>query len=258
MSIFALIIFSIILILITFYIIVYIIYPGAGNDNILNSITELNVHKDILTSDVTQRTLLGGAGSTIMGFIYLKDGDRTVKMVDSFNSLIKIVNNWSLEISPSISGKSHSSVRLRVLTNQSGVIKDEIIELPHIPKQKWVFIAILRDGRRFDVIYDNKIVASQRLEYYPVIISSPLSIGNTALNGTIVNVIINSTRLTPTEVERERLKYVDTNNVVLESKKENISFPGLKLFAECPSGLPCNPVTQPPSNNLLEWRTPYA
>ena len=252
------IIFGVILILITLYIIVYVIYPGSGNKDVLRKMTPLNEKKDIVMPDVAQAKLLGSAGSTVMGFFYLKDGDKTAKYTDTFTPLIQIENNWYLEIAPTPNGKMHSSARLRIQTNDAGTFKQEIIELPHIPKQKWIFIAILRDGRRFDIIYDNKIVASQRLEYYPVIISSPLSIGNKGLDGSVIHVMINGTRLAPSDVERERVAHVDTNNMVLEANARDISLPGLKLFAQCPPGLPCNTITQPPSNNLVQWKTPYA
>ncbi len=153
---------------------------------------------------------------------------------------------------------SRSEARLRVQTNDSGTLQQEIIELPQIPKQKWQFIAILRDGRRFDVIYNNEIVASQILEYYPATISSPLSVGNTGLSGSVIHVIINGSRLSPTQVERERVSHVDTNNTVLEADSIDISLPGLKLLAQCPPGLPCDPITKPPSSNLKQWKTPYA
>jgi hypothetical protein len=258
MSLIALIIFGVVLILTTLYIIVYVIYPGSGNNDLLSKMTPLSSKKDILTSDITQSTLLSGAGSTIMGFFNLNGGDRTVKYQDGFTPLIQVENNWYLEISPSPIGKDGSSARLRVQTNDGGTLKQEIIELPQIPKQKWIFIAILRDGRRFDVIYDNQIVASQRIEYYPVVISSPVSVGNKGLDGSVIHVIINNKRLTPTEVERERVAHVDTNNKVLEADSINISFPGLKLFAQCPPGLPCDPITKPPTNNLVQWKSPYA
>ena len=254
----AFIIFGVILLLITYYIIVYIIYRKAGNKDILTTMTQLSVKKDILTSDITQSTLLGGAGSTVMGYFNLKGGDRTVKYQNGYTPIIQVENNWYLEISPSPIGSDGTAARLRVQTSDGGLLSQEMIELPQIPKQKWMFIAILRDGRRFDIIYDNKIVASQRLEYYPVVISSPLSVGNKGLDGSVIHVIVNSTRITPTAVERERVAHVDTNNTVLEADAINISFPGLKLFAQCPSGLPCDPITQPPSNNLLQWKTPYA
>jgi hypothetical protein len=41
------------------------------------------------------------------------------------------------------------------MTNNSGTQQEEYIELPPIPRQKWICISILREGRRFDIIYDN-------------------------------------------------------------------------------------------------------
>lgn len=238
------------------YIVMQTFYPGQGNSNILTSITPLNAKIDIVTSDITQQKLLGNNGSTVMGFFKLNNGDRTINYKSEFIPLIFIENNWYLEISPS--PVNEISARLRVRTNSNKSYTYEIIELPAIPKQKWVFIAILREGRRFDIIYDNKLVASKRLDNYPVIISSPLSIGNKSIDGSIIHVIINDKRLIPNDVERERVSHVDTNNTVVEDNAINLSFPTLKLFAQCPSGLPCDPVTKPPSNNLYSWSTPYA
>ena len=68
----------------------------------------------------------------------------------------------------------------------------------------------------------------------------------------------NGTRLAPIDVEQARLRYVDTNNTVIEDNTIDMSFPVLNLFASCPSGLPCDPITKPPGNNLLSWKSPYA
>jgi hypothetical protein len=144
------------------------------------------------------------------------------------------------------------------IVQEENRIIEEIIELPPIPQQKWMFIAILRDGRRFDIIYNNEIVASQILENYPVVISSSLSIGNTGINGSVIHVIINDKRLTPTQIERERVTRVNTNNMILEADSITMNLPGLNLFGQCPPGLPCDPITKPPTNNLLQWKTPYA
>jgi hypothetical protein len=252
------IIFGVFLLLTTLYLIFYVIYPGAGNHAALSTMTPLSKKKDIVTSDVTQQSLLGSAGSSIMGFFKLNNGDRTLHYDHQYIPLIQVENNWALEILPSRTGTENPMARLRVLTSNGTSPLPEYVELPPIPKQKWMFIAILREGRRFDVIYNNKIVASQRLENYPVVISSPLSVGNQGLDGSVIHVIINSSRLTPIQVERERVAHVDTNNTVVEANPINISLPNLSLLAQCPSGLPCNPVTVPPSNHLQQWTTPYA
>jgi hypothetical protein len=258
MSLIALIIFGILLILITLYVIVYVIYPGSGNNDVLPKMTPLNVKKDIVTSDIVHSKLLSTAGSTVMGFFYLLDGDKTSKYTNGFTPIMQVENNWYLEVAQSPIGSTDSSTQLRVQTNDGGQLHQEIIELPSIPKQKWMFISVLRDGRRFDVIYNNQIVASQILEFYPVVISSPLSIGNTGLSGSVIHVMINGIRLTPNACERERVSHIDTNGTVLEADTIAISFPGLKLFAQCPSGLPCDPITRPPNSNLMQWKTPYA
>jgi hypothetical protein len=246
-------------IVITVYLIVFVIYPGGGNNDVLSTLTPLSEKKDIVMPDVTQKTFLGNNGGTIMGMFNFMNGDRTANYTNNYTPFLQIANNWYLEVSNAPNDKQTTSARLRVRTAAQGTTTtDEIIELPPIPKQKWIFIAVLRDGRRFDVIYDSKIVASQRLEKYPVVVSSPVSIGNKGLDGAAIHVIINGTRLSPTDIERTHLSLVDTNKIVLEGNPINTSLPMISLLAECPSGLPCNPMTHPPANQILTWSTPYA
>jgi hypothetical protein len=64
--------------------------------------------------------------------------------------------------------------------------------------------------------------------------------------------------MSPDEVERQRVSYVDTNNDIVEDNYIFPSFPTIKLFTECPPGLPCDPIRKPPKNNMYEWSTPYA
>jgi hypothetical protein len=242
----------------------YFIYSGDNIMDVLTELTPLSDPKQIVTAEQTQRMLLEKGSSTVMGFFNIQQGDRTAKYIDKlrpdeYTPVMYVAGNWSFEISQGPGGVLDTNARLRVTTkDSSGTATDQLMDLPSLPKQKWVCISILRDGRRFDIMYDNKIVASQRLESYPVVISNPLRIGNKKLGGSVIHIIIADRRLTPTEVDRERLKYVDTNNMVIESNAIDISFPNIRLFSQCPPGLPCDPVTKPPRNNLLQWKTPYA
>lgn len=253
---------QVVLILILVFITVYaglaVFYPGPQSTDLVPKMEELSEKKNIQYPNDTQAQLLGSASSTVMGFFKLENGDKTVKFANRYTPLLYVDNNWYLELAPAPVGKNDTSARLRVQTNHAGTFQEEMIELPNIPKQKWICISILREGRRFDIMYDNQLVASQRLENYPVVISGSLSIGNKGLSGKAIHVIVTGTRLTPEEVERNRLMYVDTNNTVIESNTLDISLPAFSLFARCPSGLPCDPITKPPSNHLLQWNTPYA
>ena len=252
------ILFGIVLVLCTAYVIYYGIYSGPGNNEVLSVMTPLNVAAPAASSDLTQQLILSTNGSSVMGFFKLMGGDRTNKYKNRYTPLLYVENNWYLEISAAPMGKDESAARLRVQTNHMGILQYEMIELPSIPKQKWVFIAILREGRRFDVLYQNEIVASQRLQNYPVVISGPLMVGNKGLDGSVIHVLVNGKRISPTEAERARVSFVNTNNTVIESHPFDISLPGIKLFSQCPPGLPCDPVTKPPSNSLTQWSTPYA
>jgi hypothetical protein len=258
------ILYGAIIMVLIYVVLTYIVNINPDILDTLTKLTPLSANKVLLMPDKTQSMLLGNSGSTVIGFFNIQQGDRTATYVDKlqtdkFIPLIQVANNWYVEILHAPRGHKNISARLRVQTkDSSGILKDEIMELPPLPNQKWVCIAVLRDGRRFDVIYDDKIVASQRLQNYPVVISSPLSIGNKGLEGSVIHVIVCGRRYSPHEVERERLKYIDTNNMVLESNLFDVSFPNLSLFGQCPSGLPCDPVMKPPRDNLFQWSTPYA
>jgi hypothetical protein len=192
-----------------------------------------------------------------MAFVKLNESDRTSTYTNQYTPLIQVENNWYFEIAPSKTDQKHSSTRLRVTTNRNGSLGDEIMDLPDLVRQKWIMVAILRDGRRFDVLYDNKIVMSHRLTNYPVVISSPLSVGHPYLNGSIIHVIAANRRLSPIEVEGERVKHVDTNNTVLEANQIDLVFPSISLLAQCPPGFPCDPITKP-VNPKMKWDSPYA
>ena len=246
MSIITQIVFGIIILLLVVYIVNYMIYPSSGNNDILPTMTPLNTKKEIASADVVKKILLGSSSSTVMGFFKLENGNRTLNYQNQYIPLLQVENNWRLEVMPSSMGDQNPATRLQVRTQRGTVKQTEIIDLPPIPRQKWVFIAILRDGRRFDVIYDRQIVASHRMNDYPVVISSPLSIGYDKLDGSAIHVILNGARLSPEYVERLRSTYVDTNNVILEDNPINLTLPNVSLLAQCPSGFPCDTITQAP------------
>ena len=252
-------------VMLTIYIMLtYVININPDTLDALTKISPLSANKVVVMSEMVQSMLLGNSGSTVMGFFNIQQGDRTTTYIDKlqtdkFIPIMQVANNWHVEISHAPTGQKQTSARLRVQTKDgNGVLNDEIMDLPPLPNQKWLCITVLRDGRRFDMMYDNKIVASQRLQNYPVVISSPLSVGNKGLEGSVVHVILSSRRYSPQEVEKERLKYVNTNNMILENNLFDITLPTISLFGRCLPGLPCDPVMKPPRDNLFQWKTPYA
>lgn len=205
------------------------------------------------STDNTQRDLLTPGSSTIMTFVNVKLGDKTASTTSDYQSLIGVEGSFSLDISP-------KSTQLSVTTKHQQQITTETVQIPQLPLQKWVCITILRDGRRFDIMYDDQIVASHRFEYYPIVAPSPLIVGNKTLLGTGIHVLVASYRLTPSEVSKQRSKLCDTTGKPVGADTAfglpPIPFTGIRSI--CFPGIPCNPVSAPPGNALKSWSTPFS
>jgi hypothetical protein len=255
--------FGIILLAVVIYVILYVIIPSASYTDVLTKQVDLSKELSVLSSSDVRQTLYGGSGSTIMTFINPIIGDRTPKFTNTYLPILSIDDTFYFEISPSPLEKSSTVARMRIATSNTPNNKYETIDLPQLPLQKWTLLSILRDGRRFDVMYDDKIVMSHRLQFYPLVPSNAMKLGNSGLIGRAVHFLVADKRLTPSEVTTQYTKLADTNGAPIVNrslpffgKLENISIP--KLSVSVP-GLDIAPIVDnPPPNTMKAWRTPYA
>lgn len=245
---FLLVLFLILILMMTYYLSMSIIKSGNGVDYLVSKSIPLDIPYQALDSENTRKKLLSSGGSTLSGFFNVRFGDRTqgTKPIQ----LIEIRDALVFEISPVLT-------QLRVF-RKDGV---ETIPLPAFPLQKWVFLSVLRDGRRFDVMYNDRIVASHRLDKYPNPVSNPLMIGSKELLGSAVNILVNDKRMSPSEIVGLRNSLADTNGappVDPSFPLPNVLADGLKnLQVACIPGMGCTPVTSPPANRLKMWGTIY-
>ena len=91
----------------------------------------------------------------------------------------------------------------------------ETLTLPPIPLQKWTMISVAREGRRFDVYYDDRIVLSQKTMYMPVSnISNSnfkgITSGSNGLVGHIALANVYNYRLSSQNVNALYKEYADT------------------------------------------------
>lgn len=97
--------------------------------------------------------------SASQGFMY--------KMLSKDNLIELWLSGYTSE-----NDKSKADTLLKIKTaKSSSQYYMEAVELPAIPMQKWVMVTIVKEGRRIDVYYGAKLVASKLLTYIPV--SSP-------------------------------------------------------------------------------------
>jgi hypothetical protein len=227
-------------------------YNRKAKLEIVNDATiDLSASTNVMTSDQSMKLLQTVNGSTFICFMKLVAMNRTSSLNNPYVSLLSIPGVWSLDLSTSMGNSKVPAARLAIQTVKSdGGSMLEVLELPPIPMQKWVHLAILREGRRFDVVYNNQIVGSISCKFYPSIQTSPLKAGNSAIIGVMGLTQAAAYRLTFDEVEDARKALSDTRGAP--------AIDGFKLpkFG-CPGGLFCMTQAQP-SNPYKKWSSPYA
>ena len=106
------------------------------------------------------------------------------------------------------------------MEDKSGTMKKhqyyiETIPLPATPVQKWLMVTIVRDGRQFDIYYNDKLVKSQKTMFMPIWNPTQTNLtgivsGSTGLIGQMANITVHPTRNTIIDVERDYKTLADT------------------------------------------------
>lgn len=91
----------------------------------------------------------------------------------------------------------------------------ETMTLPPIPIQKWTMVTVAREGRRFDVYYDDTMVHSQKAMYMPISDTSKsnmqgITSGSSGLVGQIAMANIYNYRISSQNVGEQYKKFADT------------------------------------------------
>lgn len=231
------------------------IWPNTKSINALTNVsgpygTELSAPKTVATSDALADPFFRGSGGSLVFYLYLNSVQRTSNVNSPYVTVIGIPSSFALQVAP-------GSARLSVFTQKSGTgqVLSEFIDLQAIPEQKWVQIALLREGRRFDVVYNNKIVASQRLKYIPVVQKSGLLVGAEGISGIAGNFRVAARRLSIQEIQYEHSRTSDTRGKpylgVLLPPVGSLG-KGICTGPHCPAA-----TTTTPQNTLQFWSSPY-
>jgi hypothetical protein len=203
---------------------------------------------------------------------------------EGYYDLINILGIARLELLtiPDASRQKQSAVQLVVRTESASpgsTVRQNSIEtmaLPPIPYQKWTMITIAREGRRFDIYYDDSLVISFTTTN-PIATFIPdtrgVVMGNSQILGQAGYYFLHSRLMRAGDVSTMYKQYTDTRGrpflPVPEDPTMNLSgvFPSVSLgspdltmpnFSLCPSGSCTNAPTGRPATPWLDWNSDYA
>ena len=139
---------------------------------------------------------------------------------------------------------------------QIQLVYQETIPLPNLPFQKWTFVTIAREGRRFDIYYNGKIVTSKRTQHVVDIRAAydTITAGDPNLVGKIALAESLPQKLNQSEVEAKYKATSDTTGQPLLSTPLNI----FDYLPNCKDGGCVTGPKMRPTSPLLDWQTQYA
>jgi hypothetical protein len=215
----------------------------------------LNGGTRIGTSSDVRDGFLSPPGATFSVYLFNAANSKTPLIGNTQEPITLVAMGSALQFQI-LPGGASSPPKTRLVIHTQGGLKDpEEIPVPMFPEQKWVHLSIVREGRRFTVAYNGQHVASQRTQFFPVVNSSQLVIGDPKLRGEFALPMIAPTPMRLEEIQRE---LAETSNTRHEPYKP-LNFGGLVSNLGCPNGIFCFSTSQPPTGNPLKtWQTPYA
>ena len=180
-------------------------------------------------------------------------------------NLLNISNVVRLEMltSPDASRQNAAQVQLVIRTlrrkrsDSTTETVEETLVLPEIPLQRWTMITIARDGRRYDIYYNQKLVTSKRTEHVVDTSSAfgPILAGDRNLTGSVAYVEVFDTRLSQSQVRANYQRLADTTGrPYLENQGPKLT----DVFSICEGGACLKGPSVRPSSPLLDWDTQYA
>ena len=174
---------------------------------------------------------------------------------------------------PDASRQGRATAQLVVLTTDGTQdVTIETLQLPPIEYQQWVMITVAREGRRFDVYYNDHLVHSEKTQNMYVNTSlMGTDAGSSSITGMLVLASMIKKRLTSLDVSQKYKELADTRgtpNVNIPGQQQDaaglvpsLSYPSIGVpsigINLCPSGNCLGAPSIRPANPLENWDSPY-
>ncbi len=223
----------------------------------------------VITNNELQSLWSNVPGSTILFHINPTIKDRTAQSGNEYADVIKIGSKLTFRIlvAPDAGrGLVMAPAQLKIITGPRLTPTTETVDIPNFPLQRWTAVAIVKDGRRFNVYLNGTIAVSYTCIAMPQYdITQPLIVGDLRLGGTISLMSISPNPLQPNEIRDLFSSSVDTSGEPYKPLKLSVAFSNLlpdlsplyNIFEQswCPGGNCSSPVAAGP---MQQWTVPYA
>jgi len=229
----------------------------------------LSTVKQVITSEELNKLWSNVSGSTLIFHINPRINDRTAQSGNEYANVIKIGSKlfFQVLIAPDAGrGELKAPAQLTILTGSPLNTLTEKVDIPNFPLQRWTSVAIVKDGRRFNIYLNGRLSVSYTCKKMPQYdTTQPLIVGDSRLGGSITSMSITPNPLQSNEIRDLVSGAVDTSGApygpvtfwtICSNFIPDLSpFNNLWKYLWCPGGN-CNmPVSTGP---MKTWSSSYA
>jgi hypothetical protein len=184
----------------------------------------------------------GTSGGSFGVYVYLNNYDRTPRASGTDGIPFIRIGPFKLYINNNNDAyTTYAEVELK--ENNTGDSKRIILD--NFPLQKWVYLTVNREGRRFSVYYNDSIAGTKLFDSFYARDPDPLKIGGSAYIGRYLYPNLNSTVMRVEDIRAHIQATADSKGKPYEKKDITEMLFGTSLF--CTGGDCLTATTKPPS-----------
>lgn len=240
---------------------VYVFTPKTGA-RIGKEQIDLSKKIQVVASEELKSAWTSTSGSTLAFYIMPIIKDRSSVSGNEYANVLQIgtKQNFKLLIAPDAGrGDVMAPAILEVFVKGSN--EPEKIEIPNVPLQRWTGVAIVKQGRKFNIYINGKLSVSHMCTAMPDFDDTqPLRAGDPRLEGTIGLLSLDPYPLQVADIKALYENTSDNSGKPYISSGSSFPIPTMGdltaiLSIGCPGG---NCMTPKQTGPMEQWTSPYA
>lgn len=187
----------------------------------------------------------GTGGGSFGTYVYLNNYDRTPRSDSAADPLIRI-GPFKLYVHNSNNSPQTTYAVVNLVNNNTDTYN--VLPLDDFPLQKWVYVTVNREGRRFTVYYNGVVAGSKVFDEYYARQPEAVKIGGPSYIGRFVFPNLNQTVLREADIQAYIRATADSKGQPIEKQDFlEMLFSGGGIF--CSGGACAKPTYQAPSGH---------
>ena len=249
----------VVLIYIVYRLLSYYFSPKTGS-RIGKEQINLSKVTQIISSEELKNGWTSTSGSTLIFYILPSIKDRTAISGNEYASVVQIGSKQKFKLLVAADAGRNDSMAPAILeVYVKGSSVPDLIEIQNFPLQKWTAVAIVKQGRKFNIYINGKLSVSHMCTAMPEFDDTqPLRTGDPRLEGTIALMSLDPYPLQVETIQSLVDDTVDTSGMPYISSGSSFPVPTIADLTGMVTCIGDNCTIPMQASPMEQWTSPYA